>query len=301
MDYSNLYKTDEEKIKRKVKNFEIEMLNDRGYPIDQIHFDYYYERMKRFDWLIRLKFLSTEQDIIRTQNDLLQNFIIRLDNVIVYSKGIIIFLKQSQEEIIKTNIITQFDNEKNKNLTGIKYTKESKYRLNTGIFSDLLVMYNDFEGIDKSKISTFYGNINTFLDFLVSVKGQKSVSFDQQKTKDLNLLNIVSDSLNNYETLCEDIKNLFNNIEFFKYSELKFNPSKHVLVPRHQNMNKNEIINLINGLKIEPTNISKSLPLLRKDDRISRHYLFVKGNLIKIKRPSLCFPNEYIDYYRYVI
>jgi len=285
----------------KVKVFEIEMLQNRGYPIKRIHFKKYYDVTKTYNWFIRLKFNCKPEDL-----DLVPNTIYKDEMVVVDNKGIIIFFPDTLNDVIKPATVKplnindiETDNELSKN--GYKEIKiNKKYNVNTGIFSDILVIYSNIENIEKVKIQNLYKDIDSFLKFMVNIK-KTEYEFNTDKTKEINLLTVVPDNLSSPSDLFNEIKSLFKNIEYFKYAELKFNPTKHVLVPKHEMLSGPEISKLLKDLKIDPKNISKSLPILKRDDRISRHYLFEKSNVIRIRRPSLIFPDEYVYYYRYVL
>jgi len=292
------------KFFEKIKYFEIEMLKDRGYPIKLIHFKKYFEVTNIYSWHIRLKFNA---DL--TKDMISENKIIYKDtNVIVDDKGLIIFFEETYNQLVDISDIKAInvaDIEVDNQLTKNGYSEvvsEKKIKLNTGMFTDILTIYTTFENIEKSKIQSLYKDIENFAKYIEPKKNKSLLyNFNQEITRNLNLITIVSDVLSNPSDLFNDIKFLFKNIEYFKYSELKFNPTKHVLVPKHEIMRASEILTLLKDLKIDPKLISKSLPLIRKDDRISRHYLFEKGNVIRIRRLSLIFPGEYVYYYRYVI
>lgn len=285
----------------KVKNFEIEMLRDRGYPIKKIHFKKYFEISKTYNWFIRLRFNSKPEDI-----NLVENLIYKDENVAVDNKGIIIFFQETLNELMKPMTIKslnindiEIDNELSKSgYNEVKVNK--KYNLNTGIFCDTLVIYSNIENIEKVKIQNLYKDIDNFLNFMKNIK-KTEYEFDTTRTKDVNILTVVPDNLSSPSDLFNEIKSLFKNVEYFKYAELKFNPTKHIMVPKHEMMSGIEIMKLLKDLRIDPKDISKALPILKRDDRIARHYLFEKSNVIRIRRHSLIFPDEYVYYYRYVL
>lgn len=287
---------------KKVKFFEIEMLQNRGYPIKKIYFNKYFEVMKTYNWLIRLKFNSKPEDI-----NTVENAIYKDEMAVVDRKGVILFFSETLNELMKPiNVKTynladaEVDNEITKKGYQEEKSIQQKLKINTGIFCDILVIYSTIENIEKVKLQNLYKDIDTFLNFLKNKKSTE-YEFDIDKTKELNLLTVVPDNLSSPSDLFNEIRSLFKNVEYFKYAELKFNPTKHVLVPKHDIIDGMDVLKLLKDLKIDPKNISKSLPILKRDDRISRHYLFEKSNVIRIKRHSLIFPDEYIYYYRYVM
>lgn len=292
---------------KKIKKYEIEMLNDRGYKIKFDHFIRYYKITKNFSWYIRLLFNINNENILKniqimkTEN----NFIYydEVNKVIIDKKGIVICYEQSSNELKnpvnkETLYLDDIDTEISIQENILKQKKSLK--INTGLFVDTLVIFSSIENIDKEKIKNLNLEINNYVKFLKPTDKKNVYEFDIEN-KNLNLMIISPDTLTTPSELFTDIYHIFKNIEYFKYSELKFNVSKHVLVPKHKLMNNEEVSKFIQDMKINPTNVSKELPLLKKDDRIARHYLFVKSNIIKIKRPSFIFPNQYTNYYRYVI
>lgn len=65
-------------------------------------------------------------------------------------------------------------------------------------------------------------------------------------------------------------------IEIFSVFELQFNITKHVLVPKHTVINKEEAKKLKDY----------SLPIILRTDPIVRFYDFKRGDIVKIERPS---------------
>ena len=302
-------KREQNYLYKKIKFFEIEMLKDRGYKIEFKYFDKYYEITENYSWYIRLSFNCTKEDIEKTitkiQNE--NNFIDydEQNMVIIDKKGLIICYSESLNELLNpVNIAENYNLDdiliENKIIENELKQEKSKYRINTGLFIDTLVIISNIEGIDKEKIQNLNNKIDGFVKFLVPTNKKNEYQFDIEN-KNLNLMVITPDALTSPSELFNDISFLFKNIEYFKYSELKFNVRKHKLVPQHKMMTGYETIKLLKDLKMSPLNISKELPLLKKDDRIARHYLFTKSNVIKIVRPSFIFPGRFINYYRYVI
>ena len=66
-------------------------------------------------------------------------------------------------------------------------------------------------------------------------------------------------------------------IEIFKETELRYNITKHRLVPKHIAMTKAE------GIKFK-TQYGVKIPVLMKTDAVSKFYNFQKGDIIKIER-----------------
>lgn len=71
--------------------------------------------------------------------------------------------------------------------------------------------------------------------------------------------------------------NLDLNIELFDACDLQFNITKHILVPTHVRLNKEEI-------KDFKQKYGTDIPVILRTDPISRFYDFSKGEIIKIIR-----------------
>jgi len=76
--------------------------------------------------------------------------------------------------------------------------------------------------------------------------------------------------------------------EIFYFNEMTFNPTKHVLVPKHEIMQKKEYDEFIK-------NIGKKIPCIKLNDRMCRHLNGKIDQIIKISR------NDGTMYYRIVI
>jgi len=294
---------------KKIKKYECEMLNDRGYKVKQQHFAKYYNVTKNFSWYVRVSFNVTDKDIQQNINEQRQNgtFIDydRSSKVIIDTKGVILCYEETYENIINpplTAALNVNDIEVEAAVEGQQLTEKTpKYKINTGLFVDTLILYSNLQSIEKTAITNMYYEIhNNYVKILKSA-GKKDVFEFDIDNKNLNIMLITPDVLNNPTDLLAEIKQLVKNVEYFKHSELMFNVSKHVMVPAHIRMNTYELSKLLGDLKIEDKNTSKELPLLKKEDRVARHYLFTKSNVIKIRRPSFVFPDRYVNYYRYVL
>jgi DNA-directed RNA polymerase I, II, and III subunit RPABC1 len=69
------------------------------------------------------------------------------------------------------------------------------------------------------------------------------------------------------------------NIELFKAEDLFFNITKHILVPNHEKLNKQEQIQFKKSFGI-------NIPVLLKTDPISKFYNFKRGDIIKVTRKN---------------
>ena len=75
-----------------------------------------------------------------------------------------------------------------------------------------------------------------------------------------------------------------------------FNPTKHILVPKHVKLSENEVSELKKQFSI--TNNSQ-LPNILKDDPIVRYYNFKVGDILKIDKVNGSMNYNYCNY-RYV-
>jgi len=75
------------------------------------------------------------------------------------------------------------------------------------------------------------------------------------------------------------------NIEFFLYSSLVKNPSKHFFVPKHEILSHSEAVNY---LKINNLNLSQ-LPRIAKNDPIVLYLGAKPGDIIRITRENIVF------------
>jgi len=87
------------------------------------------------------------------------------------------------------------------------------------------------------------------------------------------------------------VKNVINTIsdigimiELFNVDDLQFNITKHILVPLHKKLNKEEC-------KEFKEQYGSSIPVLLKSDPVCRFYNFQKGDIIQITRR-----NSFVSY-----
>lgn len=78
------------------------------------------------------------------------------------------------------------------------------------------------------------------------------------------------------------LKGIKLNFEHFMVEELQFNPTKHVLVPKHRIMAQQESQELIKSLRCEKSN----LPTILTTDVISRYLGAQSGDVVEIVRNS---------------
>lgn len=76
-------------------------------------------------------------------------------------------------------------------------------------------------------------------------------------------------------TICD----LKINIELFQAEDLQYNVTKHILVPEHTVLNKEQT-------KEFKSKFGTDIPILLKSDPISRFYNFSKGDIVKITRKN---------------
>ena len=87
-----------------------------------------------------------------------------------------------------------------------------------------------------------------------------------------------------------------DSIQITFYKNLLFNPTKHILVPRHIKLEDNEVSKIIDRYKLS----SKiQIPIILKDDPIVRYYNFKSGDVLKIEK-RVGVTNFNYNNYRYV-
>lgn len=69
-------------------------------------------------------------------------------------------------------------------------------------------------------------------------------------------------------------------MEYWLFDELKYNPTRHYLVPRHKKISREDFpMQIKEGLTLE-----EALPKILHTDKIARYYNFQKGDLIQVDR-----------------
>jgi len=86
------------------------------------------------------------------------------------------------------------------------------------------------------------------------------------------------------KNLIATLPDLNINIELFKCEDLLFNITKHILVPEHVKLEKEEQREFKKKFGI-------NIPILLKSDPVSRFYNFKKGDIIKVTRK-----NNFVSY-----
>jgi DNA-directed RNA polymerases I, II, and III subunit RPABC1 len=73
-----------------------------------------------------------------------------------------------------------------------------------------------------------------------------------------------------------------SNLGIMLHDELKFNVSRHCMVPKHTGISKEDAAIFFDSRKLSP----HQLPLLRESDPIAKYYGYPKGTLVQIERPG---------------
>lgn len=157
---------------------------------------------------------------------------------------------------------------------------------------------NDFEEIGNCAFISENENHTVLIYFFTEAKaGIKSVKNLQETYNNISNCNhIIIIYRSNITIFAKNaLEEMKIQIELFQEDELKYNVTKHFLVPKHRLIDdQNEINNICDKYKCT---INK-FPILLKTDPISRYFDFKQGSLIEITRKSETCA-EYI-HYRYV-
>ena len=85
----------------------------------------------------------------------------------------------------------------------------------------------------------------------------------------------------------------YNNVQIMWLKQLQFNPTKHFIVPKHIKLTSNESAEIIKKYNLTS---KYQLPLLLKEDIISRYYNYKTGDIIKIIKTISCQNSNYTFY-----
>lgn len=88
----------------------------------------------------------------------------------------------------------------------------------------------------------------------------------------------------------------YQNVQIMWLKQLQFNPTKHSIVPKHTKLTCDEADNIIKQYELSSR---FQLPLLLKDDIISRYYNFKTGDVIMITN-TISTQNSNYKFYRCV-
>ena len=127
---------------------------------------------------------------------------------------------------------------------------------------------------DSDKIYVFKQIIRTF-----NIKRVKQITSILESINIKHCITIYKDSATPAAKKCVNILHIDKQIELFIEKELKYNITKHVLVPEHIELSNEES----KAFKLE---YGTKLPIILKLGPISRFYNYKIGNVIKIVRKS---------------
>ena len=89
----------------------------------------------------------------------------------------------------------------------------------------------------------------------------------------------------------KEAENSCSNVQFFTFTELCVNVTRHVLVPPHEKIS-------FDTLPIEVSSNCAELPILASSDKIAQYYAYEPGDIIRITRTA--GTQEPVYYYRIV-
>ena len=84
-----------------------------------------------------------------------------------------------------------------------------------------------------------------------------------------------------------------SNLQLMWIKQLQFNPTKHSLVPKHIKLNNNDCNSIIKTYNLTS---KYQLPILLKDDVISKYYNYKVGDVIKITDTASSHNSNYVFY-----
>lgn len=141
-------------------------------------------------------------------------------------------------------------------------------------------MTRTYQNADGDKMLVYYG----------SAGGSKNVSIGTirlfiQEMKDNNVKTamLITDAPIGSQALDPIAKVPDYDITTFLDSELYFNPTKHILVPRHVKLTAEEAQEFYQRNRLTP----KQMPMMSSDDVIAKYYGYKPGDVIRLERTNL--------------
>jgi len=113
-----------------------------------------------------------------------------------------------------------------------------------------------------------------------------------QDNKNIDLILILKSKPNNSILKLQKDKQYFN-IQIYWCKQLQFNVTKHELVPLHKRLSEDEGKSILTRYSLTTKN---QLPVLLKDDIISKYYNFKSGDVIEITQTKTSQNSEYRFY-----
>ena len=113
-----------------------------------------------------------------------------------------------------------------------------------------------------------------------------------QDNKNIDLILILKSKPNNSILKLQKDKQYLN-IQIYWCKQLQFNVTKHELVPLHKCLSEDEGKNILTRYSLTTKN---QLPVLLKDDIISKYYNFKSGDVIEITQTKTSQNSEYRFY-----
>ena len=180
--------------------------------------------------------------------------------------------------------------------------------------------YSYNNAYNKVKLDEFkYLVENNLFEIIANNENEKRAIYikllQAQKIKSSNLKDIIEQVKNKYdeETRIEIIFILWvkpnstlkklekdrsiDDLQIVWYKQLLFNPTKHMLVPKHTKMSDKETEELLKKFSIK--NPKLQLPTITRDDPIVRYFNFKTGDILKIEK-TIGITNYNYCNYRYV-
>jgi len=127
----------------------------------------------------------------------------------------------------------------------------------------------------------------------------KVISESNRFTKDDDIIIIVFDEDYNKEKNSERVKELEkeidSNVTIFSYKRVLYNITKHIFVPEHKKIEKDERKKFLKEFMIKKDEIKDKLPIISRADPVCKYYGFRRGDILRINRGTQ-FAKEHIGY-----